>query len=252
MRWMRSMPLLVLILLVIGVVTAAQTKRHEPAWVSGVTFTFTGSTETFVVPRGGLLLAEVWGAGGGGGAAIAGFVGQGGGGGGYARALLSVAAGDELTITVGGGGAAGPAGTGGFGGGQLGADGQDGQGGAGGGGGHSLIVGPFIAVEGCGGGGGGFNVGGTGQGGLSIGPAGGGGSVCRGIAGQGATGNVGVDAAGEGSTFRGGDGVFFGAGQGAHGGYFRSIASGGLGHYNRPQERPAEDGNPGLVRLTYY
>jgi hypothetical protein len=252
MRRMRSMPLLVLILLVIGVVTAAQTKRHDPAWVSGVTFTFTGSPETFVVPRGGILLAEVWGAGGGGGASVPARHGQGGGGGGYARGILSVAAGDELTIIVGGGGTAGPVGTGGFGGDSLG-DGHSGQGGAGGGGGHSLVLGPFIVVEACGGGGGGFNIGGSGEGVFGIGaPAGGGSNVCIGFGGQGATGALGGFNAGEGAIFRGGNGFYFTPGLGANGGAFRSIASGGTGQSNDIQPKPAEDGNPGLVRITYY
>jgi hypothetical protein len=96
-------------------------------------------------------------------------------------------------------------------------------------------------------------MGGAGQGGLSVGPSGGGGSsLCRGFGGQGSSGNVGFPTEGEGSTLRGGAGTFSIPGLGANGGHFRSIASGGLGHVNQLQEQPAEDGNPGLVRLTYY
>ena len=245
-----TLGLFVAILLATGVVVTAAQSQPPPA-ATGATFTFTGASETFIVPqRVKLLLVEVWGAGGGGGGAVAGFDGQGGGGGGYARSLISVPAGGEFTITVGGGGGAGPVGTGGFG--LSGIEGQDGQGGAGGGGGGTLFAGPFVSLQGCGGGGGGFNVGGPFGGAITGGGRGGGGSICSGDAGQGGTGSLGGPDPGEGSILRGSAGRFFTPGLGAHGGgAFRSVASGGFG-FNHEQPTPAGDGKPGLVRITYY
>ena len=66
-------------------------------------FTYTGSSQTLVVPAGVTQISiKAWGAGGGGGYLLTSYSG---GAGGYARGTLSVTPGQELFIIVGGGGA---------------------------------------------------------------------------------------------------------------------------------------------------
>jgi hypothetical protein len=67
----------------------------------------TAGSSSFVVPAGvSYLTVKVWGAGGGGGAGSGSSgVGGSGGGGGYAKGVISVTAGETLTVNVGTGGA---------------------------------------------------------------------------------------------------------------------------------------------------
>ncbi len=87
---------------------------YTPGETVTQTFSYTGSDQTYSVPNCVTsITAKVWGAGGGGGARSAQDWsdwgdrdgGGGGGGGGFRGATLSVQSGDELTISVGAGGA---------------------------------------------------------------------------------------------------------------------------------------------------
>lgn len=79
------------------------------AWTQETaTFDYTGSNQTFNVPRGvSELTIHAWGAGGGGGR----HRGAGGGGGAYETATWQVSAGDVVEMTIGKGGVGGKVGT---------------------------------------------------------------------------------------------------------------------------------------------
>ncbi|MBL8685462.1 MAG: hypothetical protein JNK05_40175 [Myxococcales bacterium] len=137
-------------------------------------FTFTGATESFVVPVGcARIQVRAWGAGGGAGGTTSTAVPQGGagGGGGFVSTALDVMPGEMLAVVVGGGGGGGtqatvPAGPGGFNGGGTGGtlDGGGSNGGSGGGGGGASHVrrgSTLLVVAGGGGGGGGGGYTGT-------------------------------------------------------------------------------------------
>ena len=245
----------VLALVVFGRTDVSAQKNTPGSAGAGITFVFTGGTQTFTVPSGvHLILVEAWGGGGGGGASVPGSSGGGGGGGGYARAVLPVTPGNTFPVLVGGGGGTFPNASGGFGG----DPGQDGTGGGGGGGGATYVSNPpgGAFVQACGGAGGAFNTGS----GLTGGAEGGGGSVCAGLTGgQGASGFLSGFAIPEGTVFRGSSGSSA-PGLGGAGGNFQNglfgtdrgtgVATGGLGQTAAGQ--PATSGGSGLVRITYY
>lgn len=209
-----------------------------------VTFSYTGSDQTFTVPSGVTqIFIKAWGAGGGGGAYPNGWDGAPateGGAGGYASGYLSVVSGQQLTVIVGEGGtsptSASSASTYGGGG------GVNGTLGGGKGGGRSAVRNAsnteFITA---GGGGGGSNstnydtsTGGAGGGANGVSPS----SACSqsgGGASQSAGGCAAVyNGATAGSAFQGGMGSYpshatSGGGGGYYGGGGANIGAGGGG-----------------------
>ena len=203
------------------------------------TFSYTGSTQSFVVPCGvSSIHVKAQGAGGSHGGADS-YPGAGGGGGAYVESDIAVTAGQVLTIVVGGGatgngqdnatcvgGGAGGWGNGviaGGRGGNAGCSPYSGGGGGGGGGSGVFNGGTALLVAGGGGGGSGggqYSSGGAGGGGGNNGsPSGGSSCTSPGIAGASSNGNGGQgedkgsdDGAGGGG---GGGGYLGGTGGGA-------------------------------------
>ncbi|TCT35364.1 hypothetical protein [Martelella mediterranea] len=70
----------------------------------GTTVYYTAGSHTFITPQTGWYWVECYGGGGGGGYDAASNVGEGGGGGGYAGKWILLTEGDEVSVTVGGGG----------------------------------------------------------------------------------------------------------------------------------------------------
>ncbi len=154
-----------------------------------LSLTYSGSSQSFVVPSGVTsITVKIWGAGGGGGGSEAGLARSPGigGGAGFTKTTLTTTPGETLTVIVGGGGSGGaqPA----FG---------------GGGGGYSVIKRSGTSLASAGGGGGGAgpstlaldqNGGAGGDGGGSAGEAGSGNAAGRGATvsanGAGGSGNV--------------------------------------------------------------
>jgi hypothetical protein len=183
---------------------------------------YTGVSTHFIVPADVFSLQiELWGAGGG----------STGGAGGYVTALLSVTAGEDLTVNVAGGGISGTqAAFGGFGGGGWGtgaffSNGTSGLGGSGGGA-TSILQGSTLLLDAAGGGGGGAGHGysGGGGGGLvgssGIGiPGGGGGTQTAGGVNNGASPTWPCNNC-NGSFGLGGTGDLFEGGGGGGGGYY--------------------------------
>ena len=139
-------------------------------FANSVTFNYSGSVQSWIVPNGVCWIKiKAWGSGGGGGSGTDAGAGRGGhgGGGGYVEKILKVSSGDVIQIYVGGGGIGGPCGAGAIGGnggwgygngGKGGNSGTIGWSGAGGGGGGATSIihnGNLILVAAGGGGGGG-------------------------------------------------------------------------------------------------
>ena len=195
-----------------------------PAGQTGVVFI---SSTHWTVPVGVTQLwVEAWGGGGGGGPTTG---GAGGGGGGYSRRLVPVNPGDQLTVTVGSGGAgcstaACPSNTGAVGGATSLVDSRG-----------SLLV---VAYGGSGGGSGGRIV---------IPGAGGGFGGSGGVGGgnNGGEGNFGL------GNNTGGDGGGFG-GAGGSGGLNGGGGGGGFGGGSAGSDTGGGDGGVGLMRITFF
>lgn len=224
-----------------------------------VTFTFSASNQSWVVPAGvNFIYAKLWGSGGGGGHYGGWSFGSWGGGGGHTRGILPVTPGETLTLRVPRGGFANPGATNApFGGGSstTGGDNQYAAGGGGycgifrsstplliagaGGGGGSVLSSHAM----CNGGAGGGIVGLRGEsrdGATSF--AGGGGTQSAG----GTAGNGGNTAGGAGSYLQGGSvqGSVYGGGGG--GGYF----GGGSGSYGNSNTMAGGGGGSGFTTTT--
>lgn len=212
--------------------------------VVDVAFSYTGATQTWVVPAGVTsLVVRMWG-GAGGGAEPTNSIG---GGAGYTYGALSVTPGETLTIYVAQGGHAAPA-----------ASGQ--RYGAGGGGSTAILRGATLLAEAGGGGGGQSSRGGAGGGASgqaaetnvnTVTPAGGGTQVGPGTAGIGGRQN-----GFPGSGHNGGNGwavsyyapAAFGYGLGGRGGFDSGDAGGsggGGGYYGGGGGGKAAAGCPG-------
>jgi len=219
------------------------------------TFSYTGATQTFIVPCTDTITVKAWGGGGSGGGTDT-YAGAAGGGGAFVESSFAVIPGQTLTIIVAGGAGEGgncasfaPGGTPGWGngitdggtGGMAGGHGCSG-GGGGGGGGSALYNGAttfFVAAGGGGGSGGGnLSAGGAGGGGGQNGNSSPDGSSCtspgtaggsaNGIGGQGQNrGGAGIDGAGGGA---GGGGYNGGTGGGAPSGCDCGGCGGGGGN----------------------
>jgi prepilin-type N-terminal cleavage/methylation domain-containing protein len=183
-----------------------------------VSFVYTGSTQTFVVPTGVTSATVlVVGASGGQGGASSGPGGLGGAGGSVSGSI-TVSPGETLTVIVGGAGSnASGSVAGGYGGpyasGGAGNLGPYGMGGGGGGGASGVWDGATPLAIAGGGGGGGY---GGGNGGIGGGVDGGNGTA--GLGATGATPGGGPIPAANGNGANGGGGVFYG-GAGGGGGY---------------------------------
>jgi len=212
----------------------------SPAIASAQTFTFTGTSQTFIVPANVTsIVVKAWGAGGGGGGTGSGLTGRPGGSGGYAEARLSVTPGDSYSVVVAGGGAGGPGCTSGSRFAPTGGGFPDGGGyttncgGAGGGGSRVSLGGVDLLIAGGGGAGGvlgasaagGAGGGSTGASGGGVATAGGGGGGTQssgGVAGVGNnTGFAGASLQGGFNSSgswgsNGGGGGYFGGGTGAN------------------------------------
>ena len=186
-----------LVLLFIIFIFQVGTIKAQTCTYDSVSFSYTGSPQTFVVPSCVTsITVRAWGAGGGGGGDDC-DLGAAGGGGAYASDVISVISGQNLTVIIGQGGFAGgdkataiDAGPGGYGygtggtGGLPGPHGYSGGGGGGGGGTAILNAATPLVVAGAGGGGGGA--------GCNSNGGGGGGGGQNGFAGTGPGGNAGA------------------------------------------------------------
>lgn len=224
-----------------------------------VTFTFSASNQSWVVPVGVThIYVKLWGAGGGGGHYGGWSFGSWGGGGGHTRGILPVTAGETLTIRVPRGGYAVPGTTNApFGGGSATSSG-DNQYGAGGGGycGIFRSTTPLL-IAGAGGGGGSVNSSHA----MCNGGAGGGYNGLRGesrdgntsFAGGGGTQSAGGTAGngtntggGAGSSLQGGSVQGNNYGGGGGGGFF----GGGSGSYGNSNTMGGGGGGSGFITTT--
>ena len=226
-----------------------------PANKQMISFYYTGSDQTFVMPStSGYIFAKLWGAGGGGGCQGGWNHGSEGGGGGHTRGLIPVSQGTTITIRVPRGGLANAGTNYSYGGGGASTDTGDNRYAAGGGGYAAVYIGGTAYLVAGGGGGGGSNTsggmhynchGGAG-GGLQgqrgwtqnvISEAGGGGSQSGG--GAGGSGSVrpgqagssyqGGHVTGGGVYGGGGGGGYYGGGAGSHSTSYGSMGGGGGG-----------------------
>jgi hypothetical protein len=221
-----------------------------------ITFSYTGSDQSWTVPAGvNYIFAKVWGAGGGHGRAGGWSYGADGGGGGHSRGLIPVTPGTSLTIKVGQGGRTAAFGAGYGGGGAAGVNSDITYGGTGGGGAYIFNASTPLIIAGGGGGGGSSRVW-TGL----IGGAGGGivgqqgQSPYDGKTGHGGTGGT-QSAGGQstsvggstiGSQYQGGNSSTSSYGGGGGGGYY----GGGGGAYSEANTMGGAGGGSGYLNET--